>query len=278
MICVGHQIVRSEKEIFNTYAYPYYARINAITRTTRFTISESVYVGTPLELRLKQLTCTICTQPSETELCPECKNLTLDDDLPVLTRQSCNYRDEDSPLFKAGWCDPWDPPCGFVNNAKRCHTNYILYIGRYNSLLKVGITGRGRIDRLQEQGMNEAVIFRGIEGLPTALLLEEFVSDLLGVPMRLTTEQKVSSFSDNRNLDFSEIVEVMKDVDELKHLPMDHVSVYPDLLLETSPDHIQISPGTTVEGNVVWIQGDLMILDTYESLRLRDLTGWEVDI
>ena len=104
MICVGHQIVRSEKEIFNTYAYPYYARINAITRTTRFTISESVYVGTPLELRLKQLTCTICTQPSETELCPECKNLTLDDDLPVLTRQSCNYRDEDSPLFKAGWC------------------------------------------------------------------------------------------------------------------------------------------------------------------------------
>ncbi len=191
----------------------------------------------------------------------------------------CNYRDPDSPLLQAGYCTYADYPCGFVENRDVCHGTYFLYIGRFNTLFKVGISriGRTKKKRLIEQGLNEAYVLSPIPNLPKALKLEQLISETLMIPDRLHRSQKVESFLSKEVWDWKKIHDFL---DGIRHLfKMEHFQIQKDFRV-SSLEPIHLEEGLSISGLVLWIQGPwLIFLDDNEHtkiLNLKELEGYEL--
>jgi len=278
MICIDHKLANYEKENYYLVNYPYYLDIAAMNPGSMHVINHPVYVTGNLDFQTGGRRCMICYNPTSGELCESCALLQMDDDAGYHLRLQCNYREHDSPLMREGWCTSEDYPCGILANSERCHSNYYLYVGRYNNLFKVGITqsSRGKTTRIAEQGLNDAILVGGIKGLPTALVLEEFVSELLDIPLNITTEQKIQSFTSADRTPLGEYYKILTECEELDERSIDYIRALPDLHIKTDLSHIKITEGKYIQGNVTWIQGDLVLLDTFEVVGIRDLHGWEV--
>jgi len=278
MICLDHKLTNYEKENYYFVHYPYYLDIAAMNLGSMHVINHPVYVTGNIDFRIGERRCLICYNPTSEELCKSCALLQMDDDTAYHVRLQCNYRDHDSPLMREGWCTSDDFPCGILGNSERCHSNYYLYVGRYNNLFKVGITksSRGKTTRAAEQGLNDAILVGGIKGLPTALVLEEFVSELLNIPLNITTEQKIQSFTSADRMPLGEYYNKLTECEELDELSIDYIQTLPDLSIKTDLSPIKIAEDECIQGNVIWIQGDLVLLDTFEVVGIKNMHGWEV--
>ncbi len=234
--------------------------------------------------------CEICLGPSEEDVCSNCQSIELDDDERYLEIKKCNYLEPDSQLVKVGWCTHDFYPCGYYENRETCHQSYLLYVGRFNSRFKVGISrrSRGETVRLVEQGLNEALVLQKIDGLPFALALEHHLSNELNVPDRLTTDEKGESFAQSTSNSevaekFERIGEIFLSIAHRYNLEISHQNLIPDLdLKDAKVLTVTASQNLTLKGTIVWLQGDWMVLhiqqNEFAAVSLKSFRYWSSEI
>lgn len=104
-------------------------------------------------------------------------------------------------------CNLEDPPChDLYRRDSFCKTEHIVYIGRFGSLFKVGVTRNSRKEnsgihsRFLEQGIDEAFIISQRLTLPEAQRLEAKLSSLLNIPKWISFPEKVESIIKNSKM------------------------------------------------------------------------------
>ena len=166
--------------------------------------------------------------------------------------------------------------------------NYIIYIGSFGSLLKVGISrfDRGGVDfgfvsRLLEQGFDKAVVLVGDFDLFDAREIEAEVSRFYRIPDKLYLSDKLNHLSDDQ-YSLEELYSIASDIISSFSL---NCSIYsfafdwPDAL-----DFSYVWSGDILSGKVVSFRGNLVFFDDgsdvfvvdLNSLINRGIMSWEV--
>jgi hypothetical protein len=169
--------------------------------------------------------------------------------------------------FGASTCDPNNPHCQNVDNVRRCHSPYNLYVGRFGSLIKVGITsslrrGNGHI-RLVEQGLNEAWFIESFPDLEKVLEAEKFLSSFPMVTDRLPLQVKHQELSSPSNASLSDFFS-QKTLDWLfPGIKITYHLLFPDTKIVDTPLILDRS-SDKIEGTIVYSQGSLIIWKTFD--------------
>jgi hypothetical protein len=194
----------------------------------------------------------------------------------------CLFDGPGSP-FGLHTCDPNNPLCHNVYNANRCHSPYNLYIGRFGSFFKVGITsslrrGRGHI-RLVEQGLNEAWFVESFPNLEKVLEVEKYLSSFPMITDRLPLQVKYKEFISSSNTSLSDFFSKETLDWFFPGKKITYHDLFPDekiidssLTLDRCPDKI--------EGTIILSQGSLIIWKTLDGhfflTDSRNLVGRQV--
>ncbi|MFX1521409.1 MAG: DUF2797 domain-containing protein [Promethearchaeota archaeon] len=192
-------------------------------------------------------------------------------------------------------CNLDDPPChDLYRRDSFCQTEHLVYIGRFGSLFKAGVTRKSRKEfsgmysRLLEQGLDEALIISQGLTLPEAQRLEAKVSALLNVPKWISFAAKAESIIANvkKKLSQEEPLTKMDAIrtklarfvpeDTISHVIVDHAY----MMGYINPDSIEwITRPEQIEGEVAVIKGNVLItrLDSkYLVYDLAKLQGREI--
>ncbi len=278
MLIVNYSVILTEEKVVNQYSrkVPYEYCLTLMDMQTLGVQHFFIEKMLGLKLELGSRRCLVCLAPSTESPCMHCRAMVSLDENIYRTRQKCNYLEEDSPLVSMGRCTWESYPCGYSENRDICHSPYMLYIGRFNSLLKVGITkgSRGKYTRILEQGLNEAMAIHPIDGLPQALELEAWVSRHFGIPDKLTRDEKVRSFTERGEISWQKIVDWTME----SGFSVDHFVMYPTLTLNQL-QKLSLDENMVLEGLVIWIQGNWIVLAIgrqFYALDAKELIGYEL--
>lgn len=120
----------------------------------------------------------------------------------------CILKGAGAPYAKL--CDLENPPCHDLYRIESfCKTEHIVYIGRFGSLFKVGVTRNSRKEnsgihsRFLDQGLDEAFIISQGLTLPEAQRLEAKLSTLLRIPKWISFPEKVENIIKNAKMNDS---------------------------------------------------------------------------
>lgn len=282
IIIVNYQILEDNSPPINQYEleYPFSCKLVALDRETLFPIGIDLKPATNFRFELGVRYCTTCLRELDDEGCEWCQTIDWGEELPVKVRVLCNYREPDSPLMMKGKCTYVEYPCGFVENRDVCHKSYFLYFGRFNSLFKVGISriARTKKKRLIEQGLNEAYVLTPIRGLPEALKLEDLFVETLGLPDRISSADKISSFTNRERWNWEKVHQFLNS--SMDRFQIDHFKIQQDFRVERL-QQVEIFPFQTISGLILWIQGPWMIFLDEDGnnriINLKELEGYELE-
>lgn len=181
-------------------------------------------------------------------------------------------------------------PCQSLDNQLRCFGDHYLYIGRFGNILKVGTSYSKRSDgnyyRLIEQGLNEAVVFKGFSSLHDVLAAEARISDYCNYTTALPFMDKVEQLqpTTNTSIDFNwhriakNILEIYP---EKKASYIDLSGLWSQTIL-SEPIKTVWNP-LTISGEIVFSRGNILLVKEQPSsknvlgINLSRLVGFEIN-
>ncbi len=239
-------------------------------------------------------------------VCSRCKNsmnynyLGLCDDCSLLEsdfhiRLNCIFNKDDAMIHNG--CTKYSPACGNVNNSKYCFQKYILYIARFQEIIKIGISRKNRkgtfIHRLIEQGLNEAIVINDISSLVEAVNHERWFMQMgynssisfndklmqLKSSNKLNIEGQIINFSDKievfgvSNNYLSSIFTEKMMRERFINNDLTHYSIYPEFeAIHNLKSNEQLSGGKEqISGEIIDIIGSLLIIRKSDNYYLYDL-------
>ncbi len=178
--------------------------------------------------------------------------------------QMCRFDGPGNPFGK--YCSKQNPPCLILDGPTGCFKPHYLYVASIGSFVKVGISSErrtsGRYSRLLEQGIRRAVVVRSFSSLHDAMNAETLVAGLLGIPSRITSNEKVQGI---RQLD-----DPVDKEDHWIHRKLREIfsdKTITGLVLYETPEFIknaditlQTLPPTIIEGEILYSFGKFVII------------------
>ncbi len=255
------------------------------------------------KLRTGEYVCKVCNNYAdslEDGYCADC--FELDEQHQIWL--NCLYNKKESFINTIG-CTRADPACGIPAHLSKCYTRYFLYLGRIGSLIKVGITRKGRLGgfwgRFLEQGLNEAILVDSLENLPLTSKEEKWFKDL-GFPDSIKHEEKVEQLLQRKHkkLDIGQMQVETAEKEMTTYLfspdlySEQLLSEFPhDLWNERFPTkkirHFLVFPDVgysglkssklSLKGKICWFQGSLVVSSyrqEYFMTNLKDLLHREI--
>jgi hypothetical protein len=206
--------------------------------------------------------CLECGQPlppnSYQALCDFCQ------ESDYYKRRRCIFEGPGKPFNRE--CTAEEPACGNPYAAARCWNDYLVYIGRLGSIIKVGLTSanrsEGKFYRLLEQGLDEALVLDSFPSLQAALLAESKISDLFGFATRIHFTEKVEELTHNTGSSDFDSQALQQDLEgmyeglEYHHITLEHPrnKLLSGETITTSYDFSEIS------GEIIYAQGNVLIV------------------
>ncbi len=134
--------------------------------------------------------CISCMAESRERLCEECQQD------PLRLRLRCILDGPGVPFDKE--CSPESPACGITSWARSvCYSEWMMYFASVFGVLKVGISRKARAgcdlgftQRLLTQGAGPWVAVGPVNGLASALELEQLASDEVMISQRVTRDDR----------------------------------------------------------------------------------------
>ena len=245
------------------YNYQKDKKTSAINATTHLWIQQNftdfikleLNSGNTIQVELGSPICKQCynKQKLNDGLCSNCYELS--------EFQKCLFNKPDSFLQRGIECRKDSPACKDLSNAKRCHSNHGLYLGRFGNLIKVGTTRIYRkgsyVTRFLEQGLNEAIIVHGFKSLENVLLEESWFAQACRFPDRLYFTEKVANFI-KTPINFKETyLELL--TEKYPGKKIEHLRCFED----KNPGMFEIlDEPTEFCGKIIYTQGSIIILET----------------
>ncbi|RLI72078.1 hypothetical protein DRO91_02815 [Candidatus Heimdallarchaeota archaeon] len=254
--------------------------------------SYSIALEGEVYLKLGEKFCERCGKriPRESyeAVCIECYNK------EAYKARRCIFEGPGEPYGKK--CSKENPPCGNRENIIRCYGEHLVYIGRFGTIIKVGITSRkrseGKYYRLIEQGLDEAIIMKGVATLKEALKIEATISEKFGIRTAIRFGEKVDEITKmppeekkKRKLDWHNWAEKLLALwPEKKITFLDLKGLWKDWEGKITPKKV-FTP-LELTGEVMLVKGNVLILkskneetknkEKYYAINLSRLKGFEL--
>jgi len=181
--------------------------------------------------------------------------------------------------YFGGECTNNNPICNYNENVFKCFADYYLYLGRFGTNIKVGISrlgkGKNKFYRLVHQGLNEAIVIFPFRSLPAVTRYERFLIDEIGIKERITFEEKAYDLTHgyDENIEYYYSLKQIKELFDSKKVL--HLQLYPDNplndIIGSMSDVAKKQDIDKLTGMIIYTQGNMGVLKVGNNLQLFDI-------
>ncbi len=178
-------------------------------------------------------------------------------------------------------------PCNGTSciNTKRrgdCETeDYFIYLAAFGPILKVGISYKHRFrERLVEQGSDIGVLIASIRDGMLVRKIEQDVAKNLNITDRLRGEQKhkvMFGSANDSSIVIKKALNSLNGTMNMHPIIYDMRSYYRLDRIHSTPHLLNLKEGSKINGRVLAIKGNLIVLSTGECFNAHSIIGRDID-